>query len=906
MLVWLASYPRSGNHLLRAILHRCFDLESYEIYQNPARPADPAVSAMIGARAFPDASAKVLADRARTSEGLFLVKTHDLVPEADRCIYIVRDGRPALVSYQRYLADAENRVLSLSEVIEGKAWPGNWSEHVERFLGREPTKTLVLKYEDLVSDHPPLERIAAFLGVQVQRPFDLSFADFRKLNRAIFPVGSNGPGIEVMERACSGQFWRSHGATMRKLGYVKPLGAHADEVPRVFFFHLPKCAGTSVWGLLKQSLGADAVLQVSSPTLAQQFTAMDPGERDRYRAIGGHFALNAYRDRLDLSRYLSVTTFREPVERLASEYRYATSNPNHSHHRATAQLTFREFIERNTNPIAMLLCGRADAEAAANLVREVFDDWAFVDDLSRLVDTLCQHLGQPPRRLLHLNRGPTKSEAVSVNEDDRALIHRLHEADIELHRILRADRREIAAPRVIRRQSVEAANPPTFQVVTPTFNAESFLEEAIQSVVNQEGDFAIRYHIQDGGSSDQTVAIARNWSERIATGAFRPRCLSIVMTVDSRPDGGMYDAIAAGFRKLAPAPEDIATWVNGDDRLAAGAMRIVSEVLRDLPRVDLVGGRQALIDASGQERVSSDLQLYPRRCLTAGLHDGRDLPFVMQEGTFWRAALWNRVGGVDPTFRLAGDWDLWRRFAAETEYVTLDAVTAYHRRRPGQLSEDMPAYYREVDERIAGARVERDRVFREYRDMWRPNHYATVEAFPARVAQRSDAGRWVLCDWQLSMPRDRQLLPIDGDWIAASGFDPMEGPFPQIGIGRPIHWATESSAVLKVFSAHAGTRTFSLWLGGAVRGQRVGLRFNGGPIIRHKLRRRSPKMEVLALRLPFEIGPATIELLIDQFATTREGRKLGLMVGGATLTNEAPPKASWLRRRLPEALQLHR
>ena len=29
MLVWLASYPRSGNHLLRTLLKRCFDLGSF-------------------------------------------------------------------------------------------------------------------------------------------------------------------------------------------------------------------------------------------------------------------------------------------------------------------------------------------------------------------------------------------------------------------------------------------------------------------------------------------------------------------------------------------------------------------------------------------------------------------------------------------------------------------------------------------------------------------------------------------------------------------------------------------------------------------------------------------------------------------------------------------------------------
>ena len=38
--------------------------------------------------------------------------------------------------------------------------------------------------------------------------------------------------------------------------------------------------------------------------------------------------------------------------------------------------------------------------------------------------------------------------------------------------------------------------------------------------------------------------------------------------------------------------------------------------------------------------------------------------FLQQEGMFWRSSLWQAVGGAYGAMRLAGDFDLWRRFAA--------------------------------------------------------------------------------------------------------------------------------------------------------------------------------------------------------------------------------------------------
>jgi hypothetical protein len=87
--------------------------------------------------------------------------------------------------------------------------------------------------------------------------------------------------------------------------------------------------------------------------------------------------------------------------------------------------------------------------------------------------------------------------------------------------------------------------------VTATRNAQQFLEQTIMSVVQQRGDFEVHYHIQDGGSTDDTLAIAQAWVDRLAAGHGRCQGGAIVhMSVASGKDGSMYDAIQTGMEFL--------------------------------------------------------------------------------------------------------------------------------------------------------------------------------------------------------------------------------------------------------------------------------------------------------------------------------------------------------------------
>jgi glycosyltransferase involved in cell wall biosynthesis len=51
----------------------------------------------------------------------------------------------------------------------------------------------------------------------------------------------------------------------------------------------------------------------------------------------------------------------------------------------------------------------------------------------------------------------------------------------------------------------------TITIVTPSYNQGEFIEETIQSILVQKGDFFIDYIIMDGGSEDESVEIIKEY-----------------------------------------------------------------------------------------------------------------------------------------------------------------------------------------------------------------------------------------------------------------------------------------------------------------------------------------------------------------------------------------------------------
>ena len=100
MIVWLASYPRSGNTFLRIVLHRLYGVPTYSVYDDDDPVAQRVGPDLVGWRPKPGDRTEMIA-----APGVHFVKTHKRRKgDGSPAVYLVRDGRDALVSRARLLA----------------------------------------------------------------------------------------------------------------------------------------------------------------------------------------------------------------------------------------------------------------------------------------------------------------------------------------------------------------------------------------------------------------------------------------------------------------------------------------------------------------------------------------------------------------------------------------------------------------------------------------------------------------------------------------------------------------------------------------------------------------------------------------------------------------------------------
>jgi glycosyltransferase involved in cell wall biosynthesis len=179
---------------------------------------------------------------------------------------------------------------------------------------------------------------------------------------------------------------------------------------------------------------------------------------------------------------------------------------------------------------------------------------------------------------------------------------------------------------------------PKISVVTPSFNQAPFLEETIRSVLSQ-GYRNLEYIVMDGGSTDGSTEIIGKYADRLADWK-------------SAKDRGQADAIRTGF---ARATGEILCWLNSDDTIAPGTLRLIGEFFAAHPDVDLVYGDLNLVDAEGKRLYTA------RPLLRLGILVYENA-FIPQQAMFWRRSLYERVGGLDPLLYFAMDFDLVVRF----------------------------------------------------------------------------------------------------------------------------------------------------------------------------------------------------------------------------------------------------
>ncbi len=203
-------------------------------------------------------------------------------------------------------------------------------------------------------------------------------------------------------------------------------------------------------------------------------------------------------------------------------------------------------------------------------------------------------------------------------------------------------------------------------VVTPSYNQGIFIERTIRSVLDQSGDFSIEYFIADGGSTDDTIQIIKDYEFRVREGVYPIRCQGVKFGWVSEKDSGQADAVNKGI--YATSGEIIA-WINSDDIYYADAFSTIATFFQDNPSVLVAYGPCDHIDEN--DRVIGPYPTepwdYARLFETC---------FLCQPGAFFRRALVNQAGALDADLQLCMDYELWLRYGGFTDFHYLQETLA--------------------------------------------------------------------------------------------------------------------------------------------------------------------------------------------------------------------------------------
>jgi hypothetical protein len=231
--IFLVGFPKSGNTWLQNLVGGV----AFGVLAEFAPPR------LVHLDLVPDVHQKKFYKR--YSETMFFKSHHLPREEYRRVIYLVRDGRDAMVSYYQMRKTRKGDIDFLDMVQTGQnVFPCKWHEHVQAWL-KNPFKAelLMMKYEEMKSDIiSQLERLCQFSGLQRPRQHlelvaaSCSFENLqtreKRMGRTVdrpwkdeglfFRRGEVGSYRDEMPPNVQQAFLAEAAPTLCELGYVSP------------------------------------------------------------------------------------------------------------------------------------------------------------------------------------------------------------------------------------------------------------------------------------------------------------------------------------------------------------------------------------------------------------------------------------------------------------------------------------------------------------------------------------------------------------------------------------------------------------------------------------------------------------------------------------------------------------
>ena len=178
---------------------------------------------------------------------------------------------------------------------------------------------------------------------------------------------------------------------------------------------------------------------------------------------------------------------------------------------------------------------------------------------------------------------------------------------------------------------------PKISIVTPSYNQGRYIEQTIQSVLDQQYP-NLEFIIIDGGSTDEAPQIIKKYEKHLKYWV-------------SEKDQGQSDAINKG---LLHCTGKVFNWLNSDDLLVSDSLTQIGESFMD-DGIDILTGKEIHFGI-GQEDLKYGSIIFSE--LEMNLVSG----VIYQPSTFWRMDVLKRLLPLHETLHYLMDTDLWIRY----------------------------------------------------------------------------------------------------------------------------------------------------------------------------------------------------------------------------------------------------
>ncbi len=222
-------------------------------------------------------------------------------------------------------------------------------------------------------------------------------------------------------------------------------------------------------------------------------------------------------------------------------------------------------------------------------------------------------------------------------------------------------------------------------IVTISYNQGRFLEQCIQSVIQQTYP-NIEYIVVDPGSTDGSRGIIERYQDRID---------HLIL----EPDDGAADGLNKGFRR---ATGDIFGFLNADDYLSSNAIERIMSVFHKSQNYDVVSGHGYIVDENG----AVVRPIYSHRFNLKAYAYGACV--LVQQSTFFRKQLFFQVDGFNSANKIHWDGEFWvdlalkgARFGRINQYLASFRVYADSISGSGRYE----TMYRKEHERIVHDKI---------------------------------------------------------------------------------------------------------------------------------------------------------------------------------------------------------